>query len=754
MSQIFNSKPSKGHKIGRNPFDLSFQTNGTFRFGRLYPVYCQRVAPGTGLTINPTLGLRSLPMAFPTQTRLFARIHFWYVRTRTLWRDFPDWVAMTDDVRTSQGGNKKNYEFPWIKLTNDDCKTGSLADWLGVPTTFATSNHLTQLFKPYAYFGSVDKNKVRNGVLNHSRSEGIPIHGTPLEITSRIPNCLPSTIFGNTSNPRQSSIYGCYLDNKLMGSLGSQSKVRINVNFDHEAGIADTAHLVIYTNDTFKVGITLGTATFTDRTADIPLRESTINLINNYYKESNGNVKFFFSLDTFSDATVMCTDANFKSLESVSFTDVNVPNVVDAVDAGITPFAGDTPSIKVSAMPFRAYESIYNFFYRNTQVNPALLKDTDDGTAYYEYNKFCCDYGGKDSNHYDFHNKNWEQDQFTTMHCSPQLGDAPLVSLSTNAEDLEHFKVNVKGINPIINKNAGDTPAQKDYVFEPIWNSEHTQINGFTCTSSDVPKDLSQIMRLAKCGITLNDLRNASALQSYLEARIRASFSYRDLMSDVYHIDELDYNNVMCPEFLGGTNDEININCITNTNGDASGGLGDYGANATCLSDNNRSINVFCPEEGYVIGILSLEPVATYSQLLRKDLTIPNSPLDWYTESMSDIGLQPVRAYELTPIQRASEIASNPSRSFDEVLGYQRPWYEYIRRNDEIHGDMRKDLAGFCITRIFDSTPKLNSKFIECRAEDITTPFYDGSIDGFLGMIYFNVGAKLPIKLTDSVHLL
>ena len=66
-----------------------------------------------------------------SQSRYDARMHFFYVRNRNLWKDFPDFYGKTKEGLVS----------PYIMFRrgssfNSMARTGSLGDYLGLPTTF------------------------------------------------------------------------------------------------------------------------------------------------------------------------------------------------------------------------------------------------------------------------------------------------------------------------------------------------------------------------------------------------------------------------------------------------------------------------------------------------------------------------------------------------------------------------------------------------------------------------------------------
>lgn len=96
-------------------------------------------------------------------------------------------------------------------------------------------------------------------------------------------------------------------------------------------------------------------------------------------------------------------------------------NYVSIVDnPSYNPYGIGEGQQKLSAMPFRAYEQIYNVYYRNSKNNPLIINGVT------EYNKICRTVdGGADSYVYDVKRHNWELDFLTSAVQSPQQGVAP-----------------------------------------------------------------------------------------------------------------------------------------------------------------------------------------------------------------------------------------------------------------------------------------------------------------------------------------
>lgn len=128
MSKVFGKNNGRPNRVKRNTVDLSFQNNLTTNFGRLTPVLCKEVLPGDSFDMDITSALRFMPMVFPVQTRMRVDFHAFYVRNRNLWEDWEDFICGTKEGLNPPVMSSKNAE---------SFTTGSLADYLGIPTTLA-----------------------------------------------------------------------------------------------------------------------------------------------------------------------------------------------------------------------------------------------------------------------------------------------------------------------------------------------------------------------------------------------------------------------------------------------------------------------------------------------------------------------------------------------------------------------------------------------------------------------------------------
>ena len=136
---IFDATFDANNRIDVNSFDWSHVNNLTTNFGRITPVFCELVPAKGSLRINPEFGLELMPMVFPVQTRMFARLNFFKVTLRSMWEDYSDFISnFRDDL-------EEPYILPDSVRFDRMCRTNTLGDYLGLPTqktkfvTYATS---------------------------------------------------------------------------------------------------------------------------------------------------------------------------------------------------------------------------------------------------------------------------------------------------------------------------------------------------------------------------------------------------------------------------------------------------------------------------------------------------------------------------------------------------------------------------------------------------------------------------------------
>lgn len=683
----FSKKSNARNNVYRSTHDLSFQNNLTLKFGAITPVFCREVLPGDSFRIKPTFGIRALPLVFPCQTRMRAYLHFFYVRNRTLWKDWTDFIT----------GTKSNLTSPYIDASsNVQYRASSLADYLGLPcVAYSTDNNTSNL--PYLsvgqYVGSFSSPETitKSPYLNHT-VDGI--------------------------------LYNAFTD-VAPGSLSVGSKVQWPSELDAEKQYYEYAVFSISPSySTF--GIIKGNAA---RTVRIIYLDSAFTVIKNESVTTTAQVPYSMPVESGTRYVVVTTGGrtlakNLSSSPSLPAQTVfsgTAPSRTsyDADDMRSNPFR--TVSMAPSALPFRAYDSIYNAFYRNQQVEPLIVNGQP------EYNKFVVnDNGGADVTPYQLRYRNWEDDVFTSCLPSPQMGNAPMVGVTVNGDNSTSLA---------FSDSDGNV-----YSAIPVLNPEKNGISSFTIKSS-TDSSVIPVTAALSSGITINDFRNVNALQRYLELSQLRGYRYRDLMDAHFNVN-IRYNELLMPEFIGGCSRDINVSQITATANTSVNGVetqvGDYKAQAGLVGECN-SMACTCDEHGFIIGLMTIVPVPVYGQQLQK-FWLKRSQFDYFSPEFANIGYQAVPKREIAPLAvKAADL--------NTAFGYQRPWYEYLSSLDQSHGLFNTSLRNFILNRSFGSDINLNGQFIKVDPSQLNDIFSSTleNDDKFLGELYFDVRVKTAV---------
>lgn len=764
---VFSKSNNPKKKVDRNTFDGSFQNNLTMKMGYLYPCINKEVIPGDTLHIDAATGFRFMPTAFPLQTKIISRVEFFYVRYRNLWNK---WMNYYTGVGSHDG-------FPVIKgnALRDNLKTGSLGDYLGLPTTYVKSNDLslftlyrrdrlpsTAVFsascfnentgigsQSFLYKDSDDYypigfylSRVNNPAMSPSvvNCSGLPADSF-CDMSDHIDINYPEDVFGGEVvyyrvkldlSPEQLSILSCkpIEDSEIAASVpgGNRQSVKL---LDYSA-----ANLVLFSQNSDEVSFNeSSTSTYVSRRTYVGNSSTTHayhapafivrngklyclfdSIPESHYRYWLGYLPYRLNVDDTPEkyanvSTILGTFPSFVSSTSVAGIDEVTNNVNLYSD------------LSVSALPFRAYEQIYNAFYRDDRNNPYIAPGGE-----YDPNVFIpTSAGGSDTSVYELHKRNWEQDFLTSALPSPQFGTAPLVGLTSSG--VATFQ-DVDG---------------KSYESKLSVGEDGETIVGFSATGSSAVN--SSLINLASSGISINDLRGVNALQKYLENTYRRGLRYRDQLFEHHGVD-VGYDVLDMPEFLGGFSQTVNVTQINQTAPSSVDGvtdpLGSYAGQLSAIG-SGPSIHKFFDEPGLIIGIISVVPVPCYSQLMPKHFLKINERLDYYFPEFARLGNQPVLYNEVCPFQQ-KYFGGSTSATF----GYQRAWYDYLSNVDEVHGGFRTNLNNFVLQRNFSMPPSLTSEFLTVSPDSLNDPFTVNEVNGepvdtILGQIHFRISMERPI---------
>lgn len=367
----------------------------------------------------------------------------------------------------------------------------------------------------------------------------------------------------------------------------------------------------------------------------------------------------------------------------------------------------------INALPIRAYNLIYNEFFRDQDIISARNEDETD-MAY----------------------ASWEKDYFTTARSSPQQGAAVTFDLSGT--------VPVRGIGWYDNTAVGSSEVTSGDVHEsPDVDTTPDGTNRWQITGpdaqiamksasagSDYP-DITADFTAANVGISIEDWRRAMGLQRFAELRARFGSRYTDYlrMLGVSPGDQ----RLQRPEILGRERStvafsEVLATAETGTSVDVGDQAG-YGI----VGAGRKKYRAFFPEHGYVVSLAVFRPKAIYANAIERHW-LYRTYTDYFQPELELEGPQAVTNLEL----KADH--ASPTDTFG-----------YVERNNHLRRHLSQVLGLFRTTdtqwhmaRDFSSDPALNQTFLECVPS--TDPFADTSAPQIRANIAHDVYARRIIR--------
>lgn len=803
---IFDATLDVNNEIKVNTFDWSHANNLTTQIGRVTPIFCDLLPAKSSFRVNPRIGLQFMPMVFPIQTRMKARVMFFKYPLRALWKGYRDFV----------GNFRQDLEEPYLNFNTSAklkamASTGSLGDYLGLPTTIfgkfgqGSSEALTlsKLQCP---------GNMAGGDPDFSYFKGLPIENVDMFDTfvskykASTPNAsnwnisLPAPNIASSSNYLNFGIRLYKASATSAESWNENFRIVIAFSFSTVPNFtAPTSEQVqALLRDSFVFSATSdGTTQFTLKpmSAEYTSNEKAIILTYafgedaiEFFKNHVGtkvNIQYYLNVISGLGRRVSGSNTawSISTLQNAIYRKPPLVNQVVAADWSINPtftpipairlfdyadkpaditldnspyYNSDRPAvnqkqIKISAYAARAYEGIYNCYIRDNRNNPYYV----DGVV--QYNQWIPTYeGGIDNNLYELRYANWERDFLTTAVQSPQQGTAPLVGLTTYTETVNEVSEDGTPITRELAKMAIVDEDGKRYSIS--WDSDESGLQGVEYTELDNGVKLRQprnLIDVATSGISISDLRNVNAYQKFLELNMRKGYSYRDIVEGRFDV-KVRYDDLLMPEFFGGFSRDVDMHAVSqsvdqNIAAGAetyAGALGSQAGVAGVRGDSNQNIECFCDEESIIMGLLVITPLPVYTQLLPKHFTY-RGLLDHYQPEFNHIGFQPITYKEVCPIQAYN---ADPD-SLNTEFGYNRPWYEYCQKYDQAHGLFRSNLSNFLMHRVFNNRPALSQQFLVIDPEQVTDVFAvtkadDGTdlSDKIYGQVFLDCTVKLPIS--------
>jgi hypothetical protein len=347
---------------------------------------------------------------------------------------------------------------------------------------------------------------------------------------------------------------------------------------------------------------------------------------------------------------------------------------------GVPPVAG----VDVSAIPIRAFNLIYNEYYRDQDLVNERLEDDIEVP-----------------------NIAWEKDYFTSARPWTQKGSDVTIPLGDTAPVLGIGKASNTYTQVDTNNWESGGVGQRTYASsEEIDNASfdtrfRVEEDPERPGQPHIFADLSQAI-----GANINDVRKAFAIQRYQEARARYGSRYTEYLRYL-GVTPTDAR-LQRPEFLGGGSTMLNFSEILQTSPEANQGgvsefgVGDlYGHGIAALRSNKY--RRFIEEHGYIISLMSVRPHAMYPQGINRTW-LRTDKEDFYQRELEHIGQQEVFNNEVY-----ADAADG-----GQVFGYQDRYMDYRYQQSHVSAEFRDTLNYWHMGREFASTPVLNQSFTDC----------------------------------------
>lgn len=674
-------------------FDMSFDFLLSGNFGELIPTTCMECMPEDTIHAKSDSFVRLAPLVSPTFGKVNMFDYHFYVRNRSIWTQWESFISDKDQRKSWQQANPlwTPPEMPYIDVREVLFKSKLFIDELNNPfefEVFMSGGH--DGIERVTYYGL---NALGNNYLVLLAND----FSDSSDIESYITNRLQFIDFSQ----KKFAIVISYIENKSMDIPSHLRPLYYNpfsngtlfdyLGVDLSGLYYNNYSLFRSSLDDLAVTISIPDATseyqfssdmtVNEKSTILPISVDLIQFLRTHAITSVGygfvqGGSYFGAINDFK-GTLRTVENDALNQHLVTDTPSNQYLYIDSETS------------KISALPLRAYHSIYIDYFRDqnyVSVNPCVDFSRDGNDVDWSQNSIdIFDY-------LTLNFKSYEHDPYTSALPQAQRGE-PVHFLPNEALIRQSDKLYVP---------SGSSVNHGSVYYDG--NSIAGTMSSTGTASSDIPYLVADLS-----AATIENLRFANALQKLKEREARSGGRYFELMEAIFGA-RIDDAKIDRPIFLGGDKTPIQVSEVLQTSATevtTDQPLGQMAGRAVAIG-NDDYIEYVTPDHGFFIEICAVLPRTNYQQGLLPMFT-RKVRLDYPMPQFAQLGETQVPQSELWYTADESEDK--------KPFAFQSRYYDSKYQRDRTSGTFKDSLAHWTWSRIFDSAPVASKKFIEVHPD-------------------------------------
>lgn len=372
---------------------------------------------------------------------------------------------------------------------------------------------------------------------------------------------------------------------------------------------------------------------------------------------------------------------------------------------GVKP--GKGAGMKISALPFRAYNLICNKYYINSN-----LQDEVD---------FSHSSGADVSTPTTLRECNWRRDRFGNAEVSRQRGGDVILPIGQSAPVIGNgitlgltdgtnngglYGWSSSGTNSFASKD-GDYGTNVGTTTSGSNNLNNAKTIGLT---KDPEKSGLEADLTSATGVSLPALSMAKTLQHLREISLFAGEHYSDWQFANWGVKSSDAR-LQEPSWLGGMKWDFITSEVLQTSESTDTSVQGTMAGHGFSSGTGKLYIPYLNSYGFIIAILTVMPEPEYQDGIDK-MFLRDSNFDYALPLLSHMPMQEIQNCELF-LQDETVLDADGNVVNHQPFGYEPIYEEYRTKLNRTSGAFRTSLSHWLTNRIFDSLPALNENFVK-----------------------------------------